>query len=65
GATVHSAFLAAGLADALEIFTAPITLGDKGHGAIAALGGAVAAKFTRTSRRKFAPDVLESYRRKA
>ncbi len=65
GATVHRAFLADGFADALEIFTAPITLGEKGHGAIAALKGDIAGKFTRTSRRKIGTDVLESYSRRA
>ena len=65
GATVHAAFLAQGLADALEIFTAPITLGDRGLGEIAVLNEAIAARFTQTSVRKFGGDVLESYRLRA
>jgi diaminohydroxyphosphoribosylaminopyrimidine deaminase/5-amino-6-(5-phosphoribosylamino)uracil reductase len=68
GAVVHAALLDRGYADALEVFTAPITLGSSGHSAIDALAAltiAEAPKFTRTSVRKFGPDVLESYRRKA
>ncbi len=65
GATLYAAFLEADLADALEIFTAPITLGPKGHGGVAALNGEIAAKFTQTSRRQIGTDVLESYSRKA
>ena len=68
GATVHAAFLDRSLADRLEIFTAPITLGAAGHSAIDALAALAldeAPKFTRTLLRKFGPDVLESYRRKA
>ncbi|HXC57356.1 MAG TPA: bifunctional diaminohydroxyphosphoribosylaminopyrimidine deaminase/5-amino-6-(5-phosphoribosylamino)uracil reductase RibD [Rhizomicrobium sp.] len=68
GATVHAAFLDRGVADALEIFTAPMTLGGAGHSAIdalAALSLEEAPKFTRTSRREFGADVLESYVRRA
>jgi diaminohydroxyphosphoribosylaminopyrimidine deaminase/5-amino-6-(5-phosphoribosylamino)uracil reductase len=68
GATVHAAFLDRSFADRLEIFTAPITLGAAGHSAIdalAALSLDEAPKFTRTSLRKFGPDVLESFRLKA
>jgi diaminohydroxyphosphoribosylaminopyrimidine deaminase / 5-amino-6-(5-phosphoribosylamino)uracil reductase len=68
GATVHAAFLDAGLADALEVFTAPVTLGAAGHSAVGPLAEQTlgsAAKFTRTSRREFGDDVLESYVRKA
>jgi diaminohydroxyphosphoribosylaminopyrimidine deaminase/5-amino-6-(5-phosphoribosylamino)uracil reductase len=68
GATVHAAFLDRGLADRLEIFTAPITLGAAGHSAIDALAALTldeAPKFTRTSVRKFGPDLLESFVRKA
>jgi diaminohydroxyphosphoribosylaminopyrimidine deaminase/5-amino-6-(5-phosphoribosylamino)uracil reductase len=66
GARVHAAFLDAGLADALEVFTAPITLGSAGHSAIGALAAQTlgdAPRFTRTQRRNFGPDVLESYAR--
>jgi diaminohydroxyphosphoribosylaminopyrimidine deaminase/5-amino-6-(5-phosphoribosylamino)uracil reductase len=68
GATVHAAFLDRGLADRLEIFTAPMTLGAAGHSAIDALAALTldeAPKFTRTSLRKFGPDLLESFVRKA
>ena len=65
GATVHAAFLDAGSADALEIFTAPITLGGGGHGGIGALAAQTigeAPRFTLQSVRKFGADLLESYR---
>jgi diaminohydroxyphosphoribosylaminopyrimidine deaminase/5-amino-6-(5-phosphoribosylamino)uracil reductase len=68
GATVHAAFLDRGFADALEVFTAPITLGAARHSAIDALAALTldeAPKFTRTLLRKFGPDVLESYSAKA
>ncbi|HEY4941799.1 MAG TPA: bifunctional diaminohydroxyphosphoribosylaminopyrimidine deaminase/5-amino-6-(5-phosphoribosylamino)uracil reductase RibD [Rhizomicrobium sp.] len=68
GATVHAAFLDRGLADRLEIFTAPMTLGAAGHNAIDALAALTldeAPKFTRTSVRKFGADLLESFVRRA
>lgn len=68
GATVHAAFLDRGLADRLEIFTAPMTLGAAGHSAIDALAALTleeAPKFTRTSLRKFGADLLESFVRRA
>lgn len=68
GATVHAAFLAAGLADRLEIFTAPAILGAAGSGAVAALPALVggdAPKFTRVSLSRLGPDLLESFARKA
>ncbi len=68
GATVHSAFLDRGLADRLEIFTAPITLGAAGHSAIDALAAltlAEAPRFHRASRRMLGPDLLESFVAKA
>jgi len=68
GATVHAAFLDRGLADRLEIFTAPTVLGDAGHGAIDALAALTlgeAPKFTRTGSRQLGPDLLESYVRRA
>ncbi|MEI9993474.1 MAG: bifunctional diaminohydroxyphosphoribosylaminopyrimidine deaminase/5-amino-6-(5-phosphoribosylamino)uracil reductase RibD [Rhizomicrobium sp.] len=68
GATVHAAFLDRGFADALEIFTAPMTLGGAGHSAIDALAALTleeAPKFTLTSLRKIGGDLLESYRAKA
>jgi len=68
GATVHAAFLDLGLADALEVFTAPIVLGAKGHNAVDALSAATlgaAPCFTRQSVRTLGPDLLESYVRRA
>ncbi len=65
---MHAAFLDRGLADRLEIFTAPMTLGAAGHSAVDALAALTldeAPKFTRTLLREFGPDVLESFRRKA
>lgn len=68
GATVHAAFLDGGLADALEIFTAPMALGKSGHSAVGALLAHTIGempKFTRLSVREIGPDLLESYRAKA
>ena len=68
GATVHSAFLDLGLADRLEIFTAQITLGSAGHGAIgklAALTRRDGSRFNQVSQRKLGPDLLESFVAKA
>ncbi len=64
GATVAAAFLDAKRADRLEVFTAPILLGDEGHGAIGALSSDTlknAPEFARISRRMLGPDVLESF----
>lgn len=64
GATVAAAFLDRGLADCLEIFTAPLVLGAAGHGAIAALAAQSldeASKFRRISIRKLGSDVLETF----
>jgi diaminohydroxyphosphoribosylaminopyrimidine deaminase/5-amino-6-(5-phosphoribosylamino)uracil reductase len=68
GATVHAAFLDRGLADRLEIFTAPMTLGSAGHSAIDALAAvtlAEAPKFTRVDMRRLGADLLESFERRA
>ena len=68
GATVHAAFLDRGLADRLEIFTAPMTLGAAGHSAIDALAALTldeAPKFTRVETRRLGADLLESFVRKA
>jgi len=68
GAAVHAAFLDAGLADALEIFTAPILLGGDGHDGIDALSASRVKdvpRFTLESVRKFGTDLLESYRARA
>jgi diaminohydroxyphosphoribosylaminopyrimidine deaminase/5-amino-6-(5-phosphoribosylamino)uracil reductase len=64
GATVHSAFLDRGLADRLEIFTAPIILGAAGHGAIDALAALTleeAPKFQRITSRQLGADMLETF----
>jgi diaminohydroxyphosphoribosylaminopyrimidine deaminase/5-amino-6-(5-phosphoribosylamino)uracil reductase len=68
GATVHAAFLDRGLADRLEIFTAPIVFGAAGHGAIDALAALTleeAPRFRRISQRQVGIDLLESYVAKA
>ena len=64
GATVHAAFLDRGLADRLEIFTAPILLGEAGHagiGALAALTPEEGPAFTRLSSQILGNDRLETY----
>lgn len=64
GATVHAAFLSAGLADRLEVFTAPKTLGSAGRGIVDGLAAAVsgeAPRFNVISRRSLGPDLLVSY----
>jgi len=68
GATVHAALLDLELADRLEIFTAPTTLGAAGRGEIAALAALrlpEAQRFKRISRRKLGTDLLESFVAKA
>ena len=68
GATVHAAFLDRGLADRLEIFTAPIIFGAAGHGSIDALAALTleeAPRFRRISQRQVGIDLLESYVAKA
>ena len=68
GATVHAAFLDRGLADRLEIFTAPIVFGAAGHAAIDALAALTveeAPRFQCISRRQVGIDLLESYAAKA
>ncbi|MGZ6021673.1 MAG: bifunctional diaminohydroxyphosphoribosylaminopyrimidine deaminase/5-amino-6-(5-phosphoribosylamino)uracil reductase RibD [Rhizomicrobium sp.] len=68
GATVHAAFLDRGLADRLEIFTAPIALGAAGHSAIDALAAltlAEAPRFHRIAQRPLGNDLLESFVAKA
>ena len=66
GATVHAAFLDRGLADRLEVFTAPTVLGGAGHGAVdplAAMTLGEAPRFRAAGKRSFGPDLLVSYRR--
>jgi diaminohydroxyphosphoribosylaminopyrimidine deaminase / 5-amino-6-(5-phosphoribosylamino)uracil reductase len=65
GATVHAAFLDRGLADRLEVFTAPLLLGEAGQGAVealAALSLGEAPRFRPVARRRLGPDLLVSYR---
>jgi diaminohydroxyphosphoribosylaminopyrimidine deaminase/5-amino-6-(5-phosphoribosylamino)uracil reductase len=64
GATVANAFLKAGFADRLEIFTASMTLGNAGRhgtGALALRNLNEAPNFMRVSSRSFGADRLESY----
>jgi diaminohydroxyphosphoribosylaminopyrimidine deaminase/5-amino-6-(5-phosphoribosylamino)uracil reductase len=64
GAIVHSAVLNRGLADRLEIFTAPMVLGAAGQASVAALAALSLAEsplFSRERVRAFGPDMLESY----
>ena len=68
GAIVHAAFLNRGLADRLEVFTAPMVLGSAGKGAIgalAAIGLDESPVFVREGRRMLGLDVLESYAARA
>jgi diaminohydroxyphosphoribosylaminopyrimidine deaminase/5-amino-6-(5-phosphoribosylamino)uracil reductase len=65
---VAAAFLDRGLADRLEIFTAPMVLGAAGHGSIDALAALTldeAPRFSRISIRKLGSDLLESYAARA
>ena len=64
GATVADAFLKAGFVDRLEIFTAPMILGNAGRhgtGALALRNLNEAPNFMRVSSRSFGVDRLESY----
>jgi diaminohydroxyphosphoribosylaminopyrimidine deaminase/5-amino-6-(5-phosphoribosylamino)uracil reductase len=63
GATVFSAFLAAGFADRLAIFTAPLTLGESGSGTVPDV--AESPDFMRVNRRLLGIDTLESFARRA
>jgi len=68
GARVHASFLSGGLADRLELLTAPISLGGDAQGAAAAMALAEIARapwFERTGSRRLGPDLLESFARKA
>lgn len=64
GATVANAFLQAGFADRLEIFTAPMPLGNAGRhgsGALTVRNLNEAPNFVRVSSRSFGDDRLETY----
>ena len=64
GAIVHAAFLDRGVVDRLEVFTAPMVLGNAGKGAVGALAALSleeAPRFERISCRAVGPDVLESF----
>jgi len=68
GATVHAAFLDHGLADRLELFTAPMLLGAAGRGAVEALAALTlgeAPRFRPVARRSLGQDLLVSYMRGA
>ncbi len=62
GATVTSAFLNDGFADRLEIFTAPVELGDAASGEISELPQTLdSGRFVRVDKRSFGLDVLETW----
>jgi diaminohydroxyphosphoribosylaminopyrimidine deaminase/5-amino-6-(5-phosphoribosylamino)uracil reductase len=64
GAIVHASFLDRGLADRLEVFTAPMTLGNSAKGGIGVLKSATlegAPRFARTGTRLLGRDLLESF----
>jgi len=64
GAIVHAAFLDREVVDRLEVFTAPMVLGNAGKGAVGALAAlslGEAPRFERISCRSVGPDVLESF----
>jgi len=66
GGTVHATFLDRGLADRLEVFSAPIVLGEAGRGGVEALAAMTlgeAPRFRAVARRRFGADLLESYAR--
>jgi len=67
GRTVQSSFLHAGLADRVELFTAPVFLGaQQGNAARTSVNTDLKAlPFARESRRMLGPDLLESFVRKA
>jgi len=60
GATLWSEFLREGLADRMEIFTAPMDLGAGGAGAVPLLSK-LGAAYMRIGQRVLGPDRLESY----
>jgi diaminohydroxyphosphoribosylaminopyrimidine deaminase/5-amino-6-(5-phosphoribosylamino)uracil reductase len=64
GPIVASAFLAADLVDRLEIFTAPIALGDSGSGVVEGLAR-TSAGAAPVGRQRLGDDVLETYRLRA
>ena len=68
GPRVHASFLDSGYADRLEIFTAPVTIGDGGRSGIAAMTKEAlreAPNFMRVNTLKLGVDSLESYVAKA
>lgn len=67
GAAVHAAFLNGGLADRLEVFSAPTILGAAGLSsveALAALGLNEVPQFVMAGQRALGPDLLVSYARR-
>lgn len=66
GAAVHAAFINAGFADRLEVFSAPMILGGAGIGAVDALSAlslAEAPRFMRVAQKSLGADLLVSYAR--
>jgi diaminohydroxyphosphoribosylaminopyrimidine deaminase/5-amino-6-(5-phosphoribosylamino)uracil reductase len=68
GTTIANAFFTDGLAERLEIFTSPMSLGNTGRhgsGALTVRNLREAPNFMRVSVRSFGPDVLESFEAKS
>jgi diaminohydroxyphosphoribosylaminopyrimidine deaminase/5-amino-6-(5-phosphoribosylamino)uracil reductase len=68
GPTIHAAFLDAGFADRVELFTAPLMLGADARDSAASMRTTAleeAPRFRRVGRRMLGPDLLESFVRKA
>jgi diaminohydroxyphosphoribosylaminopyrimidine deaminase / 5-amino-6-(5-phosphoribosylamino)uracil reductase len=68
GAAVHAAFLDRHYADRLEVFRAPLVLGDGGHSSVAALAALSldeAHRFERVGCQVLGPDLLESFAARA
>ncbi|HEX3431688.1 MAG TPA: bifunctional diaminohydroxyphosphoribosylaminopyrimidine deaminase/5-amino-6-(5-phosphoribosylamino)uracil reductase RibD [Rhizomicrobium sp.] len=64
GAGVHATFLDRGYADRLEVFRAPLALGESGHAAIDALAAFSldeAPRFASVGTRRLGTDLLESF----
>ena len=68
GRTVQSSFLRTGMADRLELFTAPLILGSQQRNAAAVVTKEAPREmqqFVRIGQRRLGPDLLESFVRKA
>jgi diaminohydroxyphosphoribosylaminopyrimidine deaminase / 5-amino-6-(5-phosphoribosylamino)uracil reductase len=68
GPTIQAVFLDEGLADRIELFTAPVVLGAGARNSVASMRAATleeGPRFFRVGRRTLGPDLLESFVRKA